>query len=93
VRSFEVSRDDIDEALTNADEEFVSALLNAQENIVDFHSRQKQQSFINAKDNGVKMASVSRAGTRGNLCAGRTAAYPSSVQMNAIPAKMPGKGN
>ena len=47
--SIEVSREEINDALTNADEDFVLALLNAQENIADFHNRQKQQSFIQKK--------------------------------------------
>ena len=52
---YEVPRDVINDALTEADQEFVDALLNAQANIADFHSRQVEQSFINAKDNGVIM--------------------------------------
>ena len=51
--AIEVSREEINDALTNADENFVSALLNAQENIADFHNRQKHQSFIDPKENGV----------------------------------------
>ena len=49
---FEVDREEINDALTNADPEYVNALLNAVANITDFHTRQKQQSFIDAKQNG-----------------------------------------
>ena len=49
---YEVPRDVINDALTEADQDFVDAMLNAVANITDFHQRQKSQSFINAKDNG-----------------------------------------
>lgn len=89
--SIEVSREEINDALTNADEDFVLALLNAQENIADFHNRQKQQSFINPKENGVILGQRIRGLERvGLYVPGGTAAYPSSVLMNAIPAKIAG---
>ncbi|MBP3579722.1 MAG: histidinol dehydrogenase, partial [Clostridia bacterium] len=50
---YEVPRDIINEALEEADEKFVDALLNAMENIADFHNRQREQGFIDAKENGV----------------------------------------
>ena len=88
---YEVPRDVINDALTEADQEFVDALLNAQANIADFHSRQVEQSFINAKDNGVIMGQRIRGLERvGLYVPGGTAAYPSSVLMNAIPAKIAG---
>ncbi len=88
---YEVPRDVINDALTEADEEFVNALLNAQENIADFHSRQVQQSFIAPKENGVILGQRVRGLTRvGLYVPGGTAAYPSSVLMNAIPAKIAG---
>lgn len=88
---FEVSRDAINDALTEADPAFVDALLNAQANIAQFHSRQQQQSFIDAKPNGVIMGQRIRGLKRvGLYVPGGTAAYPSSVLMNAIPAKIAG---
>jgi histidinol dehydrogenase len=88
---YEVPRDVINDALTEADEEFVNALLNAQENIADFHKRQVQQSFIAPKENGVILGQRVRGLTRvGLYVPGGTAAYPSSVLMNAIPAKIAG---
>lgn len=87
----EVSRDEINDALSNADMEFVSALLNAQANITEFHQRQKQQSFIDAKPNGVILGQRIRGLKRvGIYVPGGTAAYPSSVLMSAIPAKIAG---
>ncbi|MBC8559358.1 histidinol dehydrogenase [Fumia xinanensis] len=89
--AIEVSREEINDALTNADENFVSALLNAQENIADFHNRQKHQSFIDPKENGVILGQRIRGLERvGLYVPGGTAAYPSSVLMNAIPAKIAG---
>ncbi|MBR4628192.1 MAG: histidinol dehydrogenase [Ruminococcus sp.] len=88
---YEVPREVINDALTEADEEFVNALLNAQENIADFHQRQVQQSFIAPKANGVILGQRVRGLTRvGLYVPGGTAAYPSSVLMNAIPAKIAG---
>ena len=88
---YEVPRDVINDALTEADEKFVNALLNAQENIADFHKRQVQQSFISPKENGVILGQRVRGLTRvGLYVPGGTAAYPSSVLMNAIPAKIAG---
>lgn len=87
----EVPRDEINDALSNADQGYVDALLNAIENISDFHNRQKQQSFINPKANGVMMGQRIRGLKRvGLYVPGGTAAYPSSVLMNAIPAKIAG---
>ena len=88
---YEVPREVINDALTEADQEFVDAQLNAQENIADFHNRQVEQSFISAKENGVIMGQRVRGLERvGLYVPGGTAAYPSSVLMNAIPAKIAG---
>ncbi|MBQ8297031.1 MAG: histidinol dehydrogenase [Ruminococcus sp.] len=88
---YEVPRDVINDALNEADEELVNALLNAMENIADFHNRQREQSFINAKENGVVLGQRVRGLERvGLYVPGGTAAYPSSVLMNAIPAKIAG---
>ncbi len=88
---YEVPREVINDALTEADEQFVTALLNAQANIVDFHNRQLKQSFIAPKENGVILGQRIRGLERvGLYVPGGTAAYPSSVLMNAIPAKIAG---
>ena len=87
----EVPREEINDALTNADSEFVDALLNAMENISDFHNRQKQQGFVNTMPNGVMVGQRVRGLSRvGLYVPGGTAAYPSSVLMNAVPAKIAG---
>ncbi len=88
---YEVPRDVINDALTEADEDFVNALLNAMENVRDFHQRQVTQGFINAMPNGVIIGQRVRGLERvGLYVPGGTAAYPSSVIMNAVPAKIAG---
>jgi len=87
---YEVPREVIEDALTEADEDFVNALLDAMENIADFHHRQKEQGFINPKANGVILGQVRGLEKVGLYVPGGTAAYPSSVLMNAIPAKIAG---
>ena len=87
----EVPREEINDALTNADSEFVDALLNAMENISDFHNRQKQQGFVNTMPNGVMVGQRVRGLSRvGLYVPGGTAAYPSTVLMDVIPAKVAG---
>lgn len=88
---YEVPRDVINDAMTEADPEFVEAMLNAIENVRDFHERQVQQSFVNALPNGVILGQRVRGLERvGLYVPGGTAAYPSSVIMNAVPAKIAG---
>lgn len=88
---YEVPREVINDALSEADSDFVNALLNAQENITAFHQRQKEQGFIDPQPNGVILGQRVRGLERvGLYVPGGTAAYPSSVLMNAIPAKIAG---
>ena len=88
---YEVPREVINDALTEADSDFTDALLNAIENITDFHTRQKSQSFVNTKSDGVILGQRVRGLERVAIYVpGGTAAYPSSVLMNAIPAKIAG---
>ena len=89
--AFEVDREEINDALTEADPAFVEALLNAQANIAAFHNRQKRESFIDPHPDGVILGQRIRGLHRvGLYVPGGTAAYPSSVLMNAIPAKIAG---
>lgn len=88
---YEVPRNVINDALTEADESFVNAMLNAMENVRDFHQRQVEQGFIHAMPNGVILGQRVRGLERvGLYVPGGTAAYPSSVIMNAVPAKIAG---
>lgn len=80
-----------DAALDQVDETFVAALTRAAEQIRDFHAREVQQSwFTTRKDGtmlGVKVTPVAAAGI---YVPGGRAQYPSTVLMNAIPAKVAG---
>ncbi|MBQ8921947.1 MAG: histidinol dehydrogenase [Oscillospiraceae bacterium] len=88
---FEVDADTVSDALEAADPKFVEALLNSIENISDFHNRQKEQGFVNTRADGVILGQRLRGLERvGLYVPGGTAAYPSSVLMNAIPAKIAG---
>ncbi len=88
---YEVPQDVINDALEEADQEFVDALLNSMENVADFHNRQREYGFTNTKDNGVMLGQRVRGLERvGLYVPGGTAAYPSSVIMNAVPAKIAG---
>ena len=88
---YEVPREVINDALTDADQAFVDAMLNAIENVRDFHQRQVEQGFIHPMANGVILGQRVRGLERvGLYVPGGTAAYPSSVIMNAVPAKIAG---
>lgn len=87
----EVSQSEIAEMVTMCDRDFVDALERAAENIRVFHSKQKQQSWLDPQPNGVILGQRVRGLERvGIYVPGGTAAYPSSVLMNAIPAKIAG---
>lgn len=89
--SLEVSAEEIEEAFALVEPEFIEILKEAKENIYAFHSRQVRNSFlINDKDGvviGQKVIPIEKVGL---YVPGGTAAYPSSVLMNAIPAKIAG---
>jgi histidinol dehydrogenase len=86
-----VEKTELNEYLNLVDEDFKTALENAKKNIYDFHARQLQQSWMTTQENGVIMGQRVRGLERvGIYVPGGTAAYPSSVLMNAIPAKIAG---
>lgn len=86
-----ISKEELNSYLDLVDEDFKSALINAKNNIYDFHMRQAQQSWMTTKENGVIMGQRVRGLKRvGIYVPGGTAAYPSSVLMNAVPAKIAG---
>lgn len=88
---FEISREEIDSSPDKCDRDFILALYKAADNIRDFHARQKQQSWLEPKQNGVILGQRIRGLKRvGVYVPGGTAAYPSSVLMNVIPAKTAG---
>ena len=87
----EVPASALEEAVKTCDSEFIYALYKAADNIRDFHRRQKQQSWLEPKPDGVILGQRVRALLRvGLYVPGGSAAFPSSVLMNAIPAKIAG---
>jgi histidinol dehydrogenase len=86
-----IEKDELNSYLDCVDEDFKNAIIKAKNNIYDFHLRQAQQSWMTTKENGVIMGQRIRGLHRvGIYVPGGTAAYPSSVLMNAIPAKIAG---
>lgn len=85
-----VKRQEIEAAYERADKRFVDALRDAASNIRVFHEKQKRYSqieYTNGKTLGTIVSPIKRVGI---YAPGGTAGYPSSVLMNAIPAKVAG---
>lgn len=91
LSSLAVTKEEIDEALNLVEPEFLEILEKAAKNIRKFHSCQVRNSFIINDEDGIvigqKIIPVDRAGL---YVPGGTAAYPSTVLMDAIPAKIAG---
>lgn len=89
--TLEVSDDEIDEAFANVESRFIDILNKAAENIRAFHSRQVRNSFIINETKGVvtgqKIIPIEKVGL---YVPGGKAAYPSTVLMDSIPAKIAG---
>ena len=91
LNSLQVSADEIKEAVDLVEPKFLQILQRAAANITKFHEKQKRNSFIINDEDGIvvgqKVIPVDRAGL---YVPGGTAAYPSTVLMDAIPAKIAG---
>ncbi len=91
LTSLEVTAAEIDEAFAAVDEQFLDILREAAANIRAFHERQVRTSFIiNEKDGVVTGQKVTPIEKVGLYVPGGTAAYPSTVLMDSIPAKIAG---
>ncbi len=91
LTGLEVPAQQLDAAVAGLDGELRSILEEAAENIRDFHRRQVRQSFVVSEKDGVVLGQkVTPIDKVGLYIPGGTAAYPSSVLMNAIPAKIAG---
>lgn len=87
----EIDSSEIDSIISKCSPEYLETVKKAAANIADFHKRQVQQSWLTTKENGVIMGQRVRGLKRvGIYVPGGTAAYPSSVLMNAVPAKIAG---
>ena len=91
LSSLVVTEEEIDKAFETVEPEFIAVLEEAAENIRKFHSAQVRNSFIINDKNGVvmgqKIIPLDRVGL---YVPGGTAAYPSTVLMDSIPAKIAG---
>ena len=91
LESLAVSEAEIDDAIASVEPRFLEVLERAAANIRKFHSRQVRNSFIINDEDGIvvgqKVIPVDRAGL---YVPGGTAAYPSTVLMDSIPAKIAG---
>ena len=89
--SLKVTKEEIDYALSVVDKDFLQVVKDAAKNIQEFHSKQVRQGFEIKRENGEilgqKILPIERAGL---YVPGGTAAYPSTVLMDAIPAKIAG---
>ncbi|NLM57159.1 MAG: histidinol dehydrogenase [Clostridiales bacterium] len=93
LSSLEVTGEEIDAAINSISPELLAVIREAAENIRNFHEKQRRQGFIIAENNGIvtgqRIIPLERVGL---YVPGGTAAYPSTVLMDAIPAKIAGVG-
>ena len=93
LESLEVSEEEFEEAFRAVDDEFLAILEEAAENIREYHRHQVRDGFEIRKDNGVVLGQkVTPLEKVGLYVPGGTAAYPSTVLMDSIPAKIAGCG-
>lgn len=91
--NIKVTGQEIDEAYKKLDPKLVDVIRKSAENIRTFHTKQLRNSWFDAREDGtilgMKITPISKAGV---YVPGGKAAYPSSVLMNVIPAKVAGVG-
>ena len=91
IDTIEVPRKEIEEAAASMDGEFMRVLEKAAENIRQYHKRQVRNSFVMTEENGVVLGQkIVPVAVAGIYVPGGTAAYPSTVLMDTIPAKIAG---
>ena len=91
IDTIEVPRKEIEEAAASMDGEFMRVLEKAAENIRKYHKRQVRNSFVMTEENGVVLGQkIVPVAVAGIYVPGGTAAYPSTVLMDTIPAKIAG---
>ena len=91
AETVKVTQEEIDEAYRQVDDDLLRVIRRAMKNIEDYHELQKQNSWIETKPDGTilgqKVTPLQRVGV---YVPGGKAAYPSSVLMNVVPAKVAG---
>ncbi|MBQ8940966.1 MAG: histidinol dehydrogenase [Firmicutes bacterium] len=88
-----VTKEEIKEAYTQVDKELIAVIEKSAARIADFHQKQKINSWLEPSTNGEMLGQLIRPLARvGVYVPGGKAAYPSSVLMNIVPAKVAGVG-
>ena len=91
IEEFKVPQEEIDAAYESLSDDLKAALLKAKTNITEFHSREIEQGFVDMDTPGIirgqKVIPLARVGL---YVPGGTAAYPSTIIMTALPAKIAG---
>lgn len=91
LNRLEVSREEMDEAFREVEEEVVISLKRAMERIRRYHEKQRRTSWLETEEDGTLLGQLVRPLDRvGVYVPGGTAAYPSSVLMTVIPAQVAG---
>ena len=86
-----VTTEELEEAYDKVDDKLIEVMRKSIANIRDFHEKQKAETWIDEKANGTKLGQkVTPLSKVGVYVPGGKAAYPSSVLMNVIPAKVAG---
>lgn len=89
-----VSEQEINEAVQRVGDNFIRILERTKKQLIDYHKNQVEKSWTMLKDDGVILGSMVRGIANVALYVpGGTAAYPSTVMMNAIPAQLAGVSN
>ena len=92
LESLSVTKEEIEEAVSSVEPEFLEILQKAAANIRAFHEKQVRNSFVLTKPGVVMGQRVIPVDKAGLYVPGGTAAYPSTVLMDSIPAKIAGVG-
>ncbi|MET3727174.1 histidinol dehydrogenase [Fictibacillus halophilus] len=91
LSSLEVTKNEIDEAISSLDSKMVEIISEAADNIREYHEKQRRQSWFFTREDGTLLGQkVTPLDSVGVYVPGGTAAYPSSVLMGVIPAVVAG---
>lgn len=91
LSSLQVTEKEIEDAFNRLDNELLDVIRYSHENIVRYHTKQKRNDFLDKDTDGVILGQIMNPIEKvGIYVPGGTAAYPSTVLMNAVPAKVAG---
>jgi len=90
LQGLKVSEEEIEEAYQGVEQGFIFSLKKAIENVADYHQRQLRQSWFNYRNGGMTGQLINPLSRVGAYVPGGRAAYPSSVVMTVIPARVAG---